>query len=47
MYGPKGYGCPCGSRCSRPQGPKKNQNNDIVVSLDVEKKALKTNFSYF
>ena len=47
VYGPKGYGCPCGSICFRPQGPKKQQNNDIVVPLDVEKEALQTNFSYF
>ena len=47
VYGPKGYGCPCSLWCFRPQGPKKQQNNNIMVSLDVEKEALQMNFSYF
>ena len=45
--GPKGMGAPVAQYVSGHRALKKQQNNDIVVSLDVEKEALQTNFSYF
>ena len=38
-------GCPCDPCCFWPQGPKKQQNNDIGVSLELFKHALQMNFS--
>ena len=44
--GPKGMGAPVAMDVSGHRALKKQQNNDIVVSLGVENKALQTTFNY-
>ena len=44
--GPKGMGAPVAMDVSGHRALKKQQNNDVVVSLGVENKALQTTFNY-
>ena len=44
--GPKGMGAPVAMDVSGHRALKMQQNNDIVVSLGVENKALQTVFNY-